>query len=53
MRFFDEQGRHIPSSVDERVLGISAPTLLAVPRRVGVAGGQRKWGAIKAALTGG
>jgi DNA-binding transcriptional regulator LsrR (DeoR family) len=53
IRFFDEAGRHIESAVDERVLGISADTLRAVPRRVGVAGGTRKRTAIKAALRGG
>jgi len=53
MRFFDAEGRHIPSDLDDRVLGIGAETLRAVPRRVGVAGGQRKWGAIRAALLGG
>jgi DNA-binding transcriptional regulator LsrR (DeoR family) len=53
MRFFDEQGRHIPSGLDERVLGIGADRLRAVPRRVGVAGGARKFRAIRAAVRGG
>ena len=53
MRFFDSDGRHIASELDDRVLGISAETLRQVPRRVGVAGGERKWRAIKAALEGG
>jgi DNA-binding transcriptional regulator LsrR (DeoR family) len=53
MRFFDAQGNHIASDLDDRVLGISAETLRRVPRRVGVAGGERKWTAIRAALTGG
>jgi DNA-binding transcriptional regulator LsrR (DeoR family) len=53
MRFFDSEGRPIASELDERVLGISAAAFNAVPRRVGVAGGKRKWGSIRAALVGG
>jgi len=53
LRFFDSRGRHVPSELDRRVLGMTAETLLAIPRRVGVAGGERKWRAIKAAVTGG
>nr|WP_296067846.1 sugar-binding transcriptional regulator [uncultured Actinoplanes sp.] len=53
MRFFDEDGRHVASSLDDRVLGIGADTLKQVPRRVGVAGGRRKYRAIRAALRGG
>jgi DNA-binding transcriptional regulator LsrR (DeoR family) len=53
MRFFDAEGRHVRSSLDDRVLGISADALLALPRRIGVAGGERKRGAIRGALAGG
>jgi DNA-binding transcriptional regulator LsrR (DeoR family) len=53
MRFFDSEGRPIASELDERVLGISAAEFIAIPRRVGVAGGQRKWSSIRAALVGG
>ncbi|MFI6076387.1 sugar-binding transcriptional regulator [Actinoplanes sp. NPDC051343] len=53
MRFFDAHGQHVDSGLDDRVLGISAETLKKVPRRVGVAGGERKWKAIRAALGGG
>lgn len=53
MRFFDSDGHHITSELDDRVLGIGADVLMTVPRRVGVAGGQRKWRAIRAALAGG
>lgn len=53
MRFFDSEGRPIDSELDERVLGISAAEFIAIPRRVGVAGGQRKWSSIRAALVGG
>jgi DNA-binding transcriptional regulator LsrR (DeoR family) len=53
MRFYDAEGNHLASEMDERVLGISAGTLRRVPRRIGVAGGKRKWPSIRAALTGG
>ncbi|NMO54662.1 sugar-binding transcriptional regulator [Actinoplanes sp. TBRC 11911] len=53
MRFFDEEGRHVASALDDRVLGIGSDTLRQVPRRVGVAGGERKYRAIRAALRGG
>lgn len=52
-RFFDERGRLVKSAIDQRVVGISAAQLLAVSRRIGVAGGRRKHVAIRAALTGG
>jgi DNA-binding transcriptional regulator LsrR (DeoR family) len=53
LRFFDKHGKHIDSELDNRVVGIDAPTLLAVPRKVALAGGARKFTAIKAALRGG
>lgn len=52
LRFFDESGRHVASSLDDRVLGIGAEALRAVPRTIAVAGGQRKYTAIRAALRG-
>jgi DNA-binding transcriptional regulator LsrR (DeoR family) len=53
LRFFDASGRAVESSIDSRVVGITRETLRAVPRRIGVAGGQRKHSAIRAALLGG
>lgn len=53
LRFFDAEGRPVASSLSDRVIGISDTDLRAVPRRVGVAGGSRKLGAIRAALLGG
>jgi DNA-binding transcriptional regulator LsrR (DeoR family) len=53
MRFFDRQGRHLASELDDRVLGIEPETLAKVPRRVGVAGGTRMSPAIRAAVLGG
>lgn len=52
-RFFDQDGVLVPSKLDQRIIGISPAELLAVPRRVGVAGGERKFSAIRAALRGG
>jgi len=52
LRFFDETGKHV-RTIDDRVVGISAEALRAVPRRVGVAGGLSKLSAIDAALRGG
>lgn len=53
LRFFDEHGNPMKSSIDERVVGIPPEVLRTVPRRIGVAGGVRKHTAIKAALLGG
>ena len=53
LRFFDEHGTPVASGLDQRVLGISEEALRQVPRRVGVAGGPRKYTAIRAALRGG
>jgi DNA-binding transcriptional regulator LsrR (DeoR family) len=53
LRFFDQRGQHVDSSLDDRVVGITHQTLRAVPRRVAVAGGERKYTAIRAALRGG
>jgi DNA-binding transcriptional regulator LsrR (DeoR family) len=52
-RFFDEEGKLVRSTFDQRVIGVTAKELLAVPRRIGVAGGNRKYSAIRAALLGG
>ena len=53
LRFFDAAGAAIASDLDHRVIGISAEALRAVPRRIGIAGGTRKFTAIRAALRGG
>ena len=52
LRFFNDSGAHV-RTLDDRVVGIGAAALRAVPRRVGVAGGLRKVSAIEAALRGG
>ena len=53
LRFFDAHGVHVDTELVDRTLGIDEETLKAIPRRIGVAGGQRKHAAIRAALVGG
>jgi DNA-binding transcriptional regulator LsrR (DeoR family) len=53
LRFFDTAGNLVPSALDDRVVGIDANTLRKIPRRIGIAGGQSKHGALHAAVTGG
>ncbi|MFJ4691947.1 sugar-binding transcriptional regulator [Streptomyces sp. NPDC088766] len=51
-RFFDEDGAHLDTVWGERVVGITADQLRTVPRRIAVAGGARKYAAVRAALRG-
>jgi DNA-binding transcriptional regulator LsrR (DeoR family) len=53
MHFFDDRGQPVDSDLDERIIGISAEAMKAVPRRIGVAGGAHKYTAIRAAVRGG
>ncbi|MEO3858012.1 sugar-binding domain-containing protein [Acrocarpospora sp. B8E8] len=53
LHFFDANGNAIDSAFDRRVVGIDEASFRAVARRVAVAGGMRKFSAIKAALEGG
>jgi DNA-binding transcriptional regulator LsrR (DeoR family) len=50
LRFFDAAGAPVRSSLDERILGITAEQLHKAPRVVAVAGGPEKTDAIRAAL---
>src|SRR5262249_9157470 len=52
-RFFDADGALVASTLDDRVVGIPPARLRAIGRRVGVAGGEEKFAAIRAALRGG
>jgi DNA-binding transcriptional regulator LsrR (DeoR family) len=52
LRFFDASGVPVRTGLDERIVGISTADLCAVPRTIAVAGGDRKEGAIRAALLG-
>ena len=53
MRFFDAEGRHLPTRFDRHVLGIGVEQIRRTRRRIGVAGGGRKFEAIRGALRGG
>ena len=53
LRFLDAHGVHYDTELVDRTLGIDEETLKAIPRRIGVAGGERKHAAIRAALVGG
>jgi DNA-binding transcriptional regulator LsrR (DeoR family) len=50
LRFFDAQGAHVKTALDERILGITTQQLRRAPRVVAVAGGPGKVDAIHAAL---
>jgi DNA-binding transcriptional regulator LsrR (DeoR family) len=52
LRFYDAQGRRVASDVDRRVIGVTLEQLRDVERCVGVAGGERKYEAIRGALRG-
>lgn len=53
LRYFRSDGSVVRSSFDERVIGIDLDRFRGVPRRIGVAGGERKREAIRGALLGG
>jgi len=52
LHFFDEDGRPVQTALDARVLGISVEQLKKTPRILAVAGGARKFQAIRGALRG-
>jgi DNA-binding transcriptional regulator LsrR (DeoR family) len=52
LRYFDREGRAIPSDLDDRVIGLTLDDFRRVPHVVGVAGGAAKLGAIRGALEG-
>jgi DNA-binding transcriptional regulator LsrR (DeoR family) len=51
-RYFDADGKPIHSRLEQRLIGINYDELMAIPRRIGVAGGERKFSAIRGALRG-
>lgn len=53
LRYFDADGKPIISELSNRIIGIRPDELLAIPRRIAVAGGMRKLAAIRGALRGG
>lgn len=52
LHYFDQIGNSVESTLDDRVIAISAKQLQAIPRRIGMAGGKRKVEAILAASKG-
>lgn len=53
MRFFDDQGKPVRTAATERVVSIELDQLRRARRSVAVAGGERKYLAIRSALRGG
>ena len=53
LRFFDAAGKPVATAVDRRVIGITLQQLAGTDRSVGVAGGERKYEAIRGAVRGG
>ncbi len=53
LRFFDEDGRAVQTSLDNRVVSMTLEQLHRADRAVAVAGGRRKHDAIRGALRGG
>lgn len=53
LRYFDANGEPVVTDLDSRVVGISREDLRAVPRKIGIAGGSRKYEAIHGAVRGG
>lgn len=52
LRFLDAKGSLVDSDLNDRVVGISSETLRRIPRIVAIAGGNRKFSAIRAAVRG-
>jgi DNA-binding transcriptional regulator LsrR (DeoR family) len=52
-RIFRADGTLVRGEVDDRIIAIPVENLMRIPRRVGIAGGQRKLEAIRGALAGG
>ncbi|MFJ4621530.1 sugar-binding domain-containing protein [Streptomyces sp. NPDC088812] len=51
-RFFDAAGVHVDAGLGERTVGISVDQLRTVPTRIEVAGGERKYTAVRGAVRG-
>ena len=53
LRYFDSEGRGIPTEIDDRIIGMTLEQLKRTPRVVGVSGGPDKLAALRGALRGG
>ncbi len=47
--YFDAEGNYVPSSIEKRIIGLSLEEILTIPRRMIVAGGEKKLDVIAAA----
>lgn len=52
LRFFDAEGRPVVNEINDRIIGLSLDQIKAIPRVIGVAGGNEKFEVIRAALRG-
>jgi DNA-binding transcriptional regulator LsrR (DeoR family) len=52
LHFYDLHGHPVPSSVEDRVIGVGLDVIRALPRVVGIAGGAGKFDAVLGALRG-
>lgn len=52
-RFVDKDGKPVNSSFESRVIGIGLEQARRIPRRLGIAGGMKKFEAIRSVLRGG
>ena len=50
LRFFNRKGEFISTPLDDRVVGISSDELRAIPRIIGIAGGDEKYEVLRAAV---
>ena len=53
LRFFDSEGNPVESYLNDRVVSMELEQLKEVDRAIGIAGGSRKFAAIRGALRGG
>lgn len=53
MRFYNAKGQFVPTELNDRVVGIGVEELRQIPRKIGIAGGERKLRAIAGAISGG
>ncbi len=52
LRFFDSRGQAMEHEVNDRTIGLTIQQIQKIPRRIGVAGGEKKYDVIRGALQG-
>ena len=53
LRYFDDSGKPMNPEIENRVISIDSKSMIAIPVRIGVAGGLHKLNAIRSAVLGG